>query len=123
MAQFKTQLVSNKNWNENRIYKVNSIVLKDGVSYQNIDGLKGTPGISSSWIRTNNIDKSFESFGTFKFVQKGYGNVDLLNHEIGDVFCGWKNDGTERWAEAKWLGGTLTNSDNFKPMFAAEREI
>ena len=53
---------------------------------------------------------------SFKFIQKGFGNIDLINVEIGDIFCGWKNDGTERWIEAKYEGGLLTNSDNFTPL-------
>jgi hypothetical protein len=52
----------------------------------------------------------------FKFIQKGVGNEDLGVDEVGDVFCGWKNDGTERYPEAEWLGGDLSNSDNFKPL-------
>ena len=44
-------------------------------------------------------------YSTFKFIQKGFENTNLLANEIGDVFCGWKNDGTERYPEAKWLGG------------------
>lgn len=60
------------------------------------------------------IDRSPST--TFKFVQKGYGNTNLKIDEIGDVFSGFKNDGTERYPEAEWLGGSLNNSDNFKPL-------
>ena len=59
-------------------------------------------------------------FDIFKFVQKGFGNTDLNNNEIGDVFCGWKNDGTERWPEAIWNGGELNDSDNFTPTVQVE---
>lgn len=59
------------------------------------------------------------AFNNFKFLQKGYGNV-LPSYEIGDIFSGWKNDGTIRYAEAKWLGGDLDNSDNFLPLVQTE---
>lgn len=52
----------------------------------------------------------------FKFVQKGFGNNDLQNDELGDVFCGWSDDGTLRYPEAKWLGGPLNTSASFKPL-------
>ncbi|MFV8336436.1 hypothetical protein ACNQF7_10175 [Flavobacterium sp. RSP29] len=55
-------------------------------------------------------------YPTFKFIQKGYGNTNLKIDEIGDIFSGWSNDGTLRYPEAKWLGGALNNSDNFKPL-------
>jgi len=58
-------------------------------------------------------------FTTFKFLQKGYGNT-LITYEIGDIFSGWKNDGTIRYSEAKWLGGSLMDSDNFLPLVQTE---
>jgi len=59
-------------------------------------------------------------FGIFKFIQKGFGNTDLSTNEIGDIFCGWSNDGTIRISEAKWIGGTLTDSNNFIPLIQTE---
>ena len=56
---------------------------------------------------------------TFKFIQKGVGNTGL-GYEVGDVFCGWKNDGTERWHEALYQGGVLTDSANFTPLLRTE---
>lgn len=53
--------------------------------------------------------------GTFKFIQKGFGNI-LETPQVGDVYCGWKNDGTIRYTEAIYLGGLLNNSDNFTPL-------
>lgn len=58
-------------------------------------------------------------FTKFQFVQKGFGNV-LVEFEIGDIFKGWKNDGTIRYSEAKWLGGDLNDSDNFLPLVQTE---
>lgn len=58
----------------------------------------------------------------FKFIQKGYGNEDLVYVEIGDIFCGFSNDGTIRISEGEWLGGELTDSTNFKPMVQTIRE-
>lgn len=52
----------------------------------------------------------------FKFVQKGFGNNDLENDELGDIFCGWSDDGTLRYPEAEWLGGPLNTSASFKPL-------
>lgn len=63
-----------------------------------------------------NALKSLHPYGSFKFIQKGFGNTNLDSNEIGDIFCGWSNDGTLRFPEAKWLGGALNNSDNFKPL-------
>lgn len=60
------------------------------------------------------------SFTDFKFIQKGFGNSNLTINEIGDIFSGWKNDGTIRYSEAKWLGGALDNSDNFIPLVQTE---
>ncbi|TDE53751.1 hypothetical protein [Flavobacterium sp. GT3P67] len=62
------------------------------------------------------LEDSLAPANIFKFVQKGLNNSDLENYEIGDVFCGWSNDGTQRFAEAKWLGGSLFDSDNFLPL-------
>ncbi|MDI6033978.1 hypothetical protein QLS91_12930 [Flavobacterium sp. LB2P84] len=62
------------------------------------------------------LEDSLAPANIFKFVQKGLNNLDLENEEIGDIFCGWSNDGTERWPESEWLGGAWTNSDNFKPL-------
>jgi hypothetical protein len=56
---------------------------------------------------------------SFKFLQKGYGNFST-GYEIGDIFSGWKNDGTIRISEAKWLGGSLNDSDNFLPIIQTE---
>lgn len=55
-------------------------------------------------------------YNLFKFVQKGFGNTDLQNDELGDIFCGWSDDGTLRYPEAKWLGGPLNTSNSFKPL-------
>lgn len=55
-------------------------------------------------------------FNIFKFIQKGYGNTNLKIDEIGDIFCGFSNDGTIRFSEAKWLGGSQSNSNNFTPL-------
>ena len=60
--------------------------------------------------------QSFYPASEFKFIQKGYGNTDLQNQQIGDIYCGWSNDGTIRYAEAKWLGGLKNNSNNFTPL-------
>jgi hypothetical protein len=56
---------------------------------------------------------------SFKFLQKGFGNTGLV-YEVGDIFSGWKNDGTIRYSEAKWLGGDLNDSDNFLPLVQTE---
>lgn len=56
----------------------------------------------------------------FKFIQKGFGNSNLTINEIGDIFSGWKNDGTIRYSEAKWIGGALNDSDNFLPLIQTE---
>ena len=56
-------------------------------------------------------------FNTFKFIQKGFGNVGLQNPpEAGDIYCGWSNDGTTRYHEALYISGTLNNSNNFTPL-------
>lgn len=53
----------------------------------------------------------------FKFLQKGYGNtLPYPSIEIGDIFCGWTNDGTIRYSEAIYNGGLLNDSDNFTPL-------
>ena len=56
------------------------------------------------------------AFNTFKFIQKGFNKIDLNNFEAGDIFCGWSNDGTIRFTEAVYLGGLLTDSNNFTPL-------
>lgn len=65
-------------------------------------------------------DNKLYSAATFKFIQKGFGNVDEVNEQIGDIYCGWKNGGTERWPEAIWNGGSKSNSDNFTPLVQTE---
>jgi hypothetical protein len=57
-----------------------------------------------------------QPYTTFKPIQKGYGNTNLEIDEIGDIFCGWSNDGTIRITEGKWLGGSLADSNNFRPL-------
>lgn len=61
-----------------------------------------------------------QPFNVFKRIQKGYGNTNLEIDEIGDIFCGWSNDGTIRIPEGKWLGGSLSDSNNFKPLVQIE---
>lgn len=63
---------------------------------------------------------AFTPYTSFKFLHKGFGNNDLNANEIGDIFCGWSNDGTIRISEAKWLGGALTDSNNFNPIVQTE---
>lgn len=52
-------------------------------------------------------------YNVFKFVQKGFGNVDQNNYQAGDIFCGWSNDGSIRHTESIYNGGVLTDSNNF----------
>lgn len=75
---------------------------------------KGTYTGNASDLEKLVLEK--QPYNLFKFVQKGFGNTDLQNDEIGDVFCGWKDDGTLRYTEAKWLGGPLNTSNSFKPL-------
>jgi hypothetical protein len=56
----------------------------------------------------------------FKFLQKGFGNVNLLANEVGDIFCGWSNDGLVRYSEAIYQGGNINDSDNFIPLVQTE---
>ena len=66
------------------------------------------------------LEVAITPYTSFKFLHKGFGNTDLNANEIGDIFCGWSNDGTIRISEAKWLGGSLTDSDNFSPIVQTE---
>lgn len=66
---------------------------------------------AGSWVLINNGASS----NIFKFIQKGFGN-SLSTPEAGDVYCGWKNDGTVRYTEALYISGSLDNSDNFTPL-------
>ena len=60
----------------------------------------------------NNFSKPFANF---QFVQKGYGNTDLNNYQIGDVFEGWSDDGN--WlGQCKYNGGAINSSVNFTPI-------
>lgn len=58
-------------------------------------------------------------YTSFKLVHKGFGN-DEIYPEIGDIFCGWSNDGAIRYSEAKWLGGAFTDAANFLPIVQTE---
>lgn len=68
----------------------------------------------------NKPEQLFATAVSFKFIQKGFGNSNLAINEIGDIFCGWSNDGTKRIHEATWNGGALTDSDNFTPLIQTE---
>lgn len=68
----------------------------------------------------DNAANTRSAYNLFKFIQKGFGNTNLTANEIGDIFCGWKNDGSIRYSEAKWLGGSLGDSDNFAPLVQTE---
>jgi len=63
-------------------------------------------------IVTNFNELIIPEYDKFKFVKKGFGNVDLNNFEVGDVFEGWNDLGL-------WLGfciyngGDLFDSANF----------
>lgn len=59
-------------------------------------------------------------YTSFKPIHKGYGNTNVNINEIGDIFCGWSNDGIYRIHEAQYLGGVLTDSNNFKPLIQTE---
>ena len=83
-----------------------NVVLR-AINYTNTGGLLDYIGVSLLKLPSSIL---------FKFIQKGFGNTNLDSNEIGDIFCGWSNDGTLRYPEAKWLGGALNNSDNFKPL-------
>lgn len=111
----------------------NGIAGEQGI--QGIKGDAGDNGLSAYQIAVNNgafvgteaefaamlvSSTSKSPFSTFKFLQKGFGNIDLENNEVGDIFCGWTNNGTIRYTEAKWLGGVLTDSDNFIPLVQTE---
>jgi len=72
--------------------------------------------VTDGVIEITKSDNYKHSHNIFKFIQKGFGNINLASNEINDIFCGWSNDGTLRYPEAKWLGGALNNSDNFKPL-------
>lgn len=100
----------------------------------NINGLKEAKNSTNtelynklSALETNNfkakineITKSinenvFTAYTSFKFVQKGFGNADLSNFEVGDVFEGWSNDG--KWlGHCNYNGGGVTSSVNFTPI-------
>lgn len=66
--------------------------------------------------RINALAIAKAPFSPFKFLQKGFGNIDLTNNQIGDIFSGWSNDGTIRITEGIWLGGPLNDSDSFIPL-------
>lgn len=102
---------------------------------QGVKGDAGNNGLSAYQIAVNNgafvgteadfaamlVNSTSKSpYSTFKFIQKGFGNTDLTINQVGDIFCGWKNDGAIRYSEAKWLGGVLTDSNNFIPLVQTE---
>ena len=70
---------------------------------------------AGEWINLN----SASPFGFFKPIQKGFGNI-LTTPQAGDIYCGWKNDGTIRYTEALYISGSLDNSDNFTPLVQTE---
>ena len=76
--------------------------------------------INSGFLDYVGLTASLRPYNIFKFIQKGFGNANLTINEVGDIFSGWKNDGTVRYSEAKWLGGALNNSDNFIPLVQTE---
>lgn len=83
--------------------------------------LKGEKGIVVKAIeKAIVVSLKMTPFSEFKFVQKGFENQNLEEYESGDIFCGWSNDGSVRYTEAKWTGGSLSNSDNFIPIAITE---
>ena len=121
------------NYTDNeKIYYIRAT--KDGVkSLYNFIGINGIYGAGASQMTNADLVLVYSSANTgnlllesrspnniFKFIQKGYGNINLENDEIGDIFCGWSNDGTIRIPEAIWKGGSLSNSDNFTPLVQIE---
>ena len=80
--------------------------------------IKNTDGQWILFVNNNQSAAAFvrPAFDVFKFIQKGFGNVNLNINEIGDIFCGWSNDGSIRITEAVYLGGALTSSANFTPL-------
>lgn len=114
MAKNKLKLINdNLTWNSQRRYKINTIVSYLGLNYQNNTGSNSIPDLLTDWQL---ITDSLAPYTSFKFLHKGYGNNNISINEIGDIFCGWTNDGTIRYSEAKWLGGSLTDSNNFLPL-------
>ena len=57
---------------------------------------------------------------SFKFIQKGFGNTNLQENEVGDIFCGWTNNGLIRYTEAIYQGGPTNDSNNFIPLTQTE---
>lgn len=68
----------------------------------------------------SNASITITPYTSFKPLHKGFGNTNVNINEIGDIFCGWSNDGIYRIHEAQYLGGVLTDSNNFKPLIQTE---
>lgn len=103
------------------IQKINGdIILGDVVEDTSGDTtmvyVKNTVNGKMATVPKTSIIPAPTPYNSFKFLHKGFGNTDLTTNEIGDIFCGWSNDGTIRFSEAKWLGGALTDSNNFLPI-------
>jgi len=98
------------------------IVFKDIVEDLNSDTVYVRDSVTGKmgWVSKSTLAAVRNPHTLFKFIQKGFGNTDLSINEIGDIFCGWSNDGTIRMSEAKWLGGVLTDSNNFLPIVQTE---
>lgn len=83
--------------------------------------IKGSDGIHVSAAGKDIVvSGKVTPFTEFKFIHKGFENNNLKDHEIGDIFCGWSNDGKYRYTEAKWTGGPLSDSNNFIPLVLTE---
>lgn len=70
-------------------------------------------------LEVNSLINEANPYNFFQPIQKGFGNI-LTTPQAGDIYCGWRNDGTIRYSEAIYISGSLDNSDNFTPLVQTE---
>lgn len=64
-------------------------------------------------IGSNDLNK-INAFNEFKFVKKGFDNIDLINFEVGDIFEGWVSEGVYS-IHSVWDGtGALNDEASFE---------
>lgn len=74
----KLQLINNaENWNVNRRYKINAVVVHNGSNWQNTTGKNSEPGIGNDWILTNKNNSL-----TFKAIINST-SIDVLRDDLG----------------------------------------
>jgi hypothetical protein len=92
MSRNKLNLLNdNLVWNAKRRYKINAVVSKDSVIYQNISGINSDPSLLVDWVEVKGSSDSGSSISTQEFVFLGGLQEFVTTNPIAQVLIVLRN--------------------------------